>query len=60
MKNLHNSELKLVFGGDNPGMGPYDPPKPPPTPTYAQATQTFVDGVIALGAKVVEVFGRVK
>ncbi len=27
MKTLNQKELAMVSGGDNPGQGPYDPPK---------------------------------
>jgi hypothetical protein len=27
MKTLNQNELAIVSGGDNPGMGPYNPPQ---------------------------------
>ena len=29
MRQLSTDELRTAIGGDNPGMGPYDPPAPP-------------------------------
>jgi hypothetical protein len=29
MRKLNAIEMAEVSGGDNPGMGPYDPPPPP-------------------------------
>ena len=60
MRSITTVELANVSGGDDWYKYPENPPKPPPPPTYGQATQMLVDGVIGLGAKVVEVFGRIK
>jgi hypothetical protein len=39
MRELNVDEVELVSGGDNPGMGPYDPP---PT-TSEQVTKIIID-----------------
>ena len=31
MRELQNHEIEQVSGGDNPGMGPYDPPAKEPS-----------------------------
>jgi len=39
MRELHSNEIEQVSGGDNPGMGPYDPPPS----TTDQVTKAIID-----------------
>ena len=60
MRSITTTELTSVSGGDDWYKYPENPPKPSPAPTPVQTVQIFVDGVIGVGAKIVEVFGRIK